>query len=115
MHWYLVVGKNVLYIVLLKTTYGLHPNQSTKAEKEVGQIRQFLLSQNFLFQKNVRVFNNSGYCKFKETCRKRHIKEICQVTNCVKHMCVNRHPKNVNIFLPTNTASLVTAVRLSTR
>ena len=37
---------------------------------------------------NVCGFNKSGYCKFKETCRKRHINKICKVTNCV-----NRHPK----------------------
>ena len=38
---------------------------------------------------NVCEHNKNGYCKFKETCRKRHINDHC----CVKDLCVNRHCK----------------------
>ena len=37
-------------------------------------------------------FYNSGYCKFGETCRKRHYSEVCQVSNCGGD-CQARHPR----------------------
>ena len=51
---------------------------------------------------NVCKFNKNGYCKFKETCRKRHINDICRVTSCVKDLCVNRHPKECKYFITYN-------------
>ena len=39
------------------------------------------------------LFYKYGYCKHKETCRKRHISEICDKTSCDILTCVSRHPK----------------------
>ena len=37
--------------------------------------------------------NKFGYCKFSETCRKFHMKEICQIERCEVQECLKRHPK----------------------
>ena len=37
-------------------------------------------------------YNDTGYCKFKEECRKLHSSSICQNDNCDKS-CPERHPK----------------------
>ena len=38
-------------------------------------------------------FNDLGYCKFGNYCRKRHFKDICQKFNCKTNICKARHPK----------------------
>ena len=38
-------------------------------------------------------FNDSGYCKFGNYCRKRHFLEICPKLNCKINTCKARHPK----------------------
>ena len=37
-------------------------------------------------------FNNTGYCKFGEKCRRRHFTRICQEFNCNQD-CQGRHPR----------------------
>ena len=37
-------------------------------------------------------FHNTGYCKFGETCRKRHYSKVCHQFRC-KEDCPARHPK----------------------
>ena len=37
-------------------------------------------------------FHNSGFCKFREQCRKRHFSSVCQVPNCSQD-CQARHPR----------------------
>ena len=38
------------------------------------------------------LFNDRGYCKYREQCRKQHHKSICPIKNCDKK-CNARHPK----------------------
>ena len=39
-------------------------------------------------------YNQSGFCKFRKDCRKRHEDEICtNVVGCVIESCTKRHPK----------------------
>ena len=38
-------------------------------------------------------WNKFGYCRHKETCRKKHVKEICENPSCEIKMCSLRHPK----------------------
>ena len=38
------------------------------------------------------LFNDVGYCKFQESCRKHHYSEKCEVKNCDRR-CSKRHPK----------------------
>ena len=42
---------------------------------------------------NTCLYNRFGYCKFKETCKYRHIKEKCQSRNCESENCLLRHPR----------------------
>ena len=37
-------------------------------------------------------FHNSGFCKFRDHCRKRHFSSVCQVPNCSQD-CEGRHPR----------------------
>ena len=39
-----------------------------------------------------------GYCKFSETCRKRHISEKCHNKHCDVRRCSLRHPKICRYF-----------------
>ena len=38
------------------------------------------------------LFNDVGFCKFRESCRKQHFSEKCEVINCDRK-CSKRHPK----------------------
>ena len=40
----------------------------------------------------------TGYCKFKNLCRYRHIEEVCDVTDCESHECLKRHPRVCRYF-----------------
>ena len=43
-------------------------------------------------------FFKFGYCKHKEMCRKRHVKEICENSSCDVYTCILRHPKPCKFF-----------------
>ena len=47
---------------------------------------------------NVCDFNKYGFCKFKSTCRKPHIMEICSKNDCEIRVCSLRHPKLCRYF-----------------
>ena len=40
-------------------------------------------------------FNNSGYCKYSDSCRKQHAVEKCKESNCDQE-CTRRHPRECN-------------------
>ena len=42
---------------------------------------------------NVCKYNKYGFCKFRTTCRKQHIKKICSKNGCESEKCYLRHPK----------------------
>ena len=42
--------------------------------------------------------NMTGFCKFGEQCRKRHIKEICFNNECTSTSCIKRHPRICKFF-----------------
>ena len=44
-------------------------------------------------QQNVCKYNKYGFCKFRTTCRKQHIEEICSKNSCESEKCYFRHPK----------------------
>ena len=50
--------------------------------------------KNSVFRKNLSkcLYNDTGYCKFKEKCRNLHSSGICQKDDCNKS-CPERHPK----------------------
>ena len=41
---------------------------------------------------NVCRFNQRGFCKYGESCQKKHVNEICQIENCYSNVCEKRHP-----------------------
>ena len=45
------------------------------------------------------LFNKFGYCKYLDTCRKRHTKEVCENSNCEVNKCGKRHPKPCRFYL----------------
>eukprot|EP00092_Neocalanus_flemingeri_P059010 GFUD01070439.1.p1 GENE.GFUD01070439.1~~GFUD01070439.1.p1 ORF type:complete len:313 (+),score=42.55 GFUD01070439.1:267-1205(+) len=47
---------------------------------------------------NVCKFNKFGFCKFKETCRKQHVMEICENSSCAVSTCIFRHPRMCRFF-----------------
>jgi hypothetical protein len=40
----------------------------------------------------------TGYCKFGDKCRKKHMKEICKSADCNSKSCVYRHPRVCKFF-----------------
>ena len=50
--------------------------------------------ENTSFRKNLSkcLFNDCGFCKYKENCSKQHFLEKCREENCDKQ-CTKRHPK----------------------
>ena len=43
-------------------------------------------------------YNRFGYCKFRETCRYNHTKEICEMKDCEIERCPLRHPRDCRFF-----------------
>ena len=39
-----------------------------------------------------------GFCKFGETCKKQHVKEICSIKYCTNKSCTKRHPTVCKFF-----------------
>ena len=44
------------------------------------------------------LFHKFGFCKFRETCRKIHYEETCEVENCESESCAKRHPRTCKYF-----------------
>ena len=44
----------------------------------------------------------TGYCKFREQCRKQHVTELCGIDNCKSKACTKRHPKVCKFFTAHN-------------
>ena len=44
-------------------------------------------------------FNQSGYCKYREKCRKQHITEICSKDKCKETSCNLRHPRPCKFYM----------------
>ena len=38
------------------------------------------------------LYYDSGFCRYKDKCRKEHMKTVCEDSNCDKK-CEKRHPK----------------------
>ena len=47
---------------------------------------------------NICRYNQTGFCKFKNTCPNIHVNEICLVKNCSLNQCVKRHPKKCKYY-----------------
>ena len=43
-------------------------------------------------------YNQSGFCKYQDHCRKQHISTICQNLTHTKVTCLNRHPRICKFF-----------------
>ena len=44
-------------------------------------------------------FNQNGFCKFGDQCRKRHFNEICRNSDCKDQSCTFRHPQICRYFI----------------
>ena len=44
------------------------------------------------------LFNKFGFCKYLDTCRKKHSKDICEVPQCKVINCHKRHPKTCRFY-----------------
>ena len=44
------------------------------------------------------LFNKFGYCKYLDTCRKQHTKDICEIPQCEVTKCFKRHPRTCRFY-----------------
>ena len=51
---------------------------------------------------NVCKWNKFGYCKHKECCRNKHIKELCEYGACDIVNCIFRHPHTTETMASVN-------------
>ena len=51
---------------------------------------------------NVCRFNKYGYCRYKEKCRKLHVNEKCENSECEIKLCMKRHPKICKFYRDYN-------------
>ena len=47
---------------------------------------------------NICFHNKFGHCKFQETCRRQHFREICELPACETESCPKRHPRVCKFF-----------------
>ena len=43
-------------------------------------------------------FNKFGYCRYLDTCRKKHTKDICEIPQCEVNKCSKRHPRTCKYY-----------------
>ena len=51
---------------------------------------------------NVCLYNKFGYCKYRETCKLRHVKELCSERDCEIDKCCRRHPRECRFYRDYN-------------
>ena len=44
------------------------------------------------------LYNQSGFCRYGDMCRKHHVHEVCSTSNCKNKSCRQRHPKPCRHF-----------------
>ena len=47
---------------------------------------------------NICLYNKFGHCKYQETCRRQHLREICELPLCENKSCMRRHPRACKFF-----------------
>ena len=47
---------------------------------------------------NTCLHNKFGHCRYRDTCRHRHIQEICENSTCEIHNCEKRHPRECRFW-----------------
>ena len=47
---------------------------------------------------NTCLHNKFGHCRYRDTCRHRHIQEICENSTCEIHNCERRHPRECRFW-----------------
>ena len=47
---------------------------------------------------SVCAYHKYGHCKYKNTCRKRHVDELCKENACVIDLCSKRHPRQCRYY-----------------
>ena len=66
----------------------------TSRHQHATSIQKMAQEMSSSFRNNVSkcLFNDVGFCKLKESCRKQHFSEKCEAINCDRN-CSKRHPK----------------------
>ena len=44
-------------------------------------------------------YHKFGFCRYRESCRKHHVQELCEDLQCDVNACTRRHPLSCNYFL----------------
>ena len=47
---------------------------------------------------NICLYNKFRHCKYQETCRRQHLREICELPLCENKSCMRRHPRACKFF-----------------
>ena len=47
---------------------------------------------------NVCYHNKFGYCKYQDTCRNPHVKDLCENSQCDISNCSKRHPRMCKFY-----------------
>ena len=55
-----------------------------------------------MVQENVCKYNKFGYCKFGNSCFRRHENKVCEKEDCEVKLCLFRHPRKCRFFLEYN-------------
>ena len=48
---------------------------------------------------NVCRFNKNGFCKYRDSCRYKHVNEVCEKQDCFGVNCTKRHPRTCRFHL----------------
>ena len=51
---------------------------------------------------NLCLYNKFGFCKFRDTCKFRHVQEKCENSDCEVNNCQRRHPKECRYWRDFN-------------
>ena len=45
------------------------------------------------------LYYKTGFCKYRDHCKNKHVEEICEVSSCTGDNCSKRHPKMCKFYL----------------
>ena len=52
-------------------------------------------------EQKICIFNQTGFCKFKDECLNKHLDQVCEQSDCTDDVCksLKRHPKPCKKFM----------------
>ena len=85
----------MLYCVYIAQLSSAHALKVYWIQKEKLKFRNFTMAA----VQQLCLHYKTGFCKYREQCKNKHVEELCEVSSCTGDNCSKRHPKTCKFYL----------------